>query len=116
MNTTHIRTKLITAAVSAAIAGAAAPALLFLGAGTAEAVQDVSERGAVAIIDNLPTPRTCGSCGGFDPQPDPPAYPDPGIRPPLLGDPGSSVGVGEEENYGEEENFGDELDFGDAEN
>jgi hypothetical protein len=45
----------------------AAPALLFLGAGSAQARSDVSERGVVAIIDNLPTPRDCGSCHGFDP-------------------------------------------------
>ena len=93
MTTTHTRTKLITAAVGAAIAGAAAPALLFLGAGTAQAIQDISERGAVAIIHDLPTPRQCPGCGGFNPQPDPPGFPDPGIRPPLLGDPGSSVEI-----------------------
>src|SRR5688572_17144678 len=86
MTTTHVRTK-FAVAVGAAIAGAAAPALLFLGAGTAQAVQDISERGAVAIIDNLPTPRNCPGCGGFNPQPDTPGYPDPG----------STVGVGDAE-------------------
>ena len=50
----------------------AAPALLFLGADTAQALSDVSERGGVAIID------------GFDPQPEPPRFPDPG----------STVGIG----------------------
>ena len=74
MNTGYKRTKL----VGAAIAGAAVPALLFLGAGTAQAIQDVSERGAIAIIDDLKTPRDCAKCRGFDPQPDPPGYPDPG--------------------------------------
>lgn len=73
MNTNHTRK-----AVSALIAGAAAPALLFLGAGSAQALPDVGERGAAAILDDLPTPRTCPSCVGFDPQPDPPGYPDPG--------------------------------------
>ena len=77
MNITHTRK-----AVGAAIAGAAAPALLFLGAGTAQAIPDVSERGAVAIIDDLPTPRTCASCV---PQPDPPGYPDPSKLPSLRG-------------------------------
>lgn len=47
MNITHTRNAL-TVAVSAAIASAAAPAMLFLGAGT------------------------CASCVGFDPQPEPP--------------------------------------------
>jgi hypothetical protein len=76
----------ITAAVGAAITGAVAPALMFLGAGTAQAVQDISEHGAVAIIDNLPTtPRDCGSC--FNPQPDPPGFPDPTSRSPLIGNP-----------------------------
>jgi hypothetical protein len=67
-----------TKLVSVAIASAAAPILLFLGAGTAQAIQDVSERGAIAIIDDLRTPRDCGKCRGFDPQPDPPGFPDPG--------------------------------------
>jgi hypothetical protein len=91
MSTTHTRS--VTAAVGAAIAGAVAPALLFLGAGTAHAVQDVSERGAIAIIKNLPTPRDCGSCGGFNPQPDPPGYSDPSSRSPLIGNP-NEAGVG----------------------
>jgi hypothetical protein len=89
MITTHTRS--VTAAVGAVIAGAVAPALLFLGAGTAQAVQDISERGAVAIIDNLPTPRDCGNC--FNPQPDPPGYPDPSSRSPLIGNPNEG-GVG----------------------
>ena len=84
MNITHTRNAL-TVAVSAAIAGAAAPAMLFLGAGTAQAMLDVSERGAVAIIDDLPTPRSCASCVGFDPQPDPPGYPNAGKLPSVRG-------------------------------
>lgn len=84
MNITHSR-EAVTAAVGAAIAGAAVPALLFLGAGTAQAIPDVSERGAVAVIDDLPTQRTCASCVGFDPQPDPPGYPDPSKLPSLRG-------------------------------
>jgi hypothetical protein len=74
MRTSPTRKQVITAA----IAGAAAPAILFLGAGTAQAIQEVSERGAIAIIADLPTPRDCGSCVGFNPQPDPPqfSYPD----------------------------------------
>jgi hypothetical protein len=56
MTITHIRT---------AIVGAAALAMVFLGTGTAQAVPD-----------ELPTQRTCPSCRGFDPQPDPPGYPD----------------------------------------
>jgi hypothetical protein len=59
--------------ICAAIAGAAAPALLVLGAGTAQAVH-VSERGAIAIIAEVPTPRDCGSCVGVDPLPEPPHF------------------------------------------
>ncbi|MGH3677171.1 MAG: hypothetical protein ACRDU5_15810 [Mycobacterium sp.] len=77
MTTIYPRTKLITAVISAAIAGATAPSLLILGAGTAQATPDVSERGAIAIIDDLRTPRDCAKCRGFDPQPDPPGFPDP---------------------------------------
>jgi hypothetical protein len=85
MTTIHTRTKPVTAAVGAAIAGLAAPALLFLGAGTAQALPDLSERGG--ILHDLPTPRQCGGCDGFNPQPDSPGYPepgfvDPGVRPP----------------------------------
>jgi hypothetical protein len=84
MDLTHTR-KTFTAAIGAAIAGAAATALLFLGAGTAHAMPDISERAAVAIVDDLPTPRTCPSCVGFDPQPDPPGYPDPSKLPSVRG-------------------------------
>lgn len=105
MTTTHLRTKFIVAA-GAAIAGAAAPALLFLGAGTAQAIQDISQRGGIAIINDLPTPRTCGSCAGFNPQPDPPGYPDPGSRLGIsdhdikvgVADAADKVGVGDLEN------------------
>jgi hypothetical protein len=90
MNTTHTRTKFLTAAVGAVIAGAAAPALLVLGAGTAQATPDISARGP-GIIGDLPTPRSCGGCDGFNPQPDPHDYPD--VRPPLTGDPGGTVGI-----------------------
>ncbi len=75
MSTTHTRS--VIAVVGAAIVSVAAQAILFLGAGTAQAMQDISERGAVAIVDNLPTPRDCGLCRGFNPQPDPPGNPDP---------------------------------------
>jgi hypothetical protein len=78
--TTRTRTKILTAAVGAVAATMAAPTLLFVGAGTAQ-----------AVIHYLPTPRDCGSCDGFIPQPDPPGYPD--LRPPLTGDPGSTVGI-----------------------
>jgi hypothetical protein len=80
MNTTHTRTKILTAAIGAVIAGAAAPAVLFLGAGTAQ-----------AVIHHLPTPRECGGCDGFNPQPDTPDDPD--LRPPLNRDPGGTVGI-----------------------
>jgi hypothetical protein len=53
MNTTHTRTKFLTATVGAVVATMAAPALLFLSAGTAQA---------------------------FNPQPDPPGFPDPGSQ------------------------------------
>jgi hypothetical protein len=98
MNSTSTRKMFVTGAVGAAIAGA----VLFLAAGSAKAIQDVSERGAVAIIDNLPAPRDCGSCGGFNPQPDPPAFPgrgentgigNPNDRPSIT-TPGNSVGLG----------------------
>ena len=79
MNTTHTRTKFLTAAVGAVAATVAAPALLFASAGTAQ-----------AVIHYLPTPRDCGGCDGFNPQPDKPDYPD--LRPPQTGDPGGTVG------------------------
>ena len=66
MTTTATRKLFVTGAVGAAIS-AATTALLFLGVGTAQ---------AVVTIDNLPTPRTCGGCIGFNPQPDPPAFPE----------------------------------------
>jgi hypothetical protein len=80
MNTTHTRTKFVTAAVGAVVATMAAPALLFLSAGTAQ-----------AVIHNLPTPRMCGGCDELNPQPDPPGFPE--LRPPLTGDPGGTVGI-----------------------
>ena len=75
MTTTHTRTKFLTAAVSAVVATMAAPALLFLSAGTAH-----------AIIHNLPTPRGCNGCDGLNPQP------GPGIYPPEIIDPGNAGG------------------------
>lgn len=89
--TTHTRVKVLTAAVSAAIATIAAPALLLLGAGTAQATPDISARGPVGIIGDLPTPRECPGCGGFNPQPDQPGYPD--LLPALTPDPDDTVGT-----------------------
>ncbi len=80
MTATHTRTKFVTAAVGAVVATMAAPALLFLSAGTAQ-----------AVIHYIPTPRDCAGCHGFNPQPDLPGYP--GLRPPLTGDPGGTVGI-----------------------
>ncbi len=76
MTTTHTRTNFLTAAVGAVVATIAAPALMFLSAGTAQ-----------AVIHNLPTPRGCGGCEGFNPRP------DPGIYPPEIIDPGHAVGT-----------------------
>lgn len=93
MNTTPTRKLFVTSAVGAAMASTATTALLFFGAGTAQ---------ALAIIDNLPTPRTCPSCVGFVPQPDPPSFPDgrtnagignPNDRP-QIATPGNSIGLG----------------------
>jgi hypothetical protein len=77
MTTTHTRTKFLTAAVGAVIATMAAPALLLLGAGTAQ-----------AVIHNLPTPRQCGGCDELNPQPGPAIYP------PQIIDPGNAFGPG----------------------
>jgi mono/diheme cytochrome c family protein len=80
MTATHTRTKFLTAVVGAVVATMAAPALLLLSAGTAQ-----------AVIHYIPTPRDCAGCHGFDPQPDLPDDPD--LRPPLTRDPGSTVGI-----------------------
>src|SRR5262245_18268876 len=80
--TTHTRTDILTAAVGAAITTIAAPALLFLRAGNAQ-----------AVLHYLPTPRDCGRCDGFNLQPDPPGDPDPDSKV-GLGDPDTKVGVG----------------------
>ena len=64
MATAHTYTKILTAAVGAII----------------------------ATIADLPTPRTCGSCVGFNPQPDPPGDPDPDSKV-GLGGPDTKVGV-----------------------
>jgi hypothetical protein len=96
MTTIHTRTASVTAAaVGAAIAVVAPAVLLFVGAGTAQALPDLSERGG--ILHDLPTPRACGGCEGFNLQPDPPGYPepgfvDPGVRPPGVIDPGATDG------------------------
>ena len=88
MHTTYTRTRFI-----AAIATLATPALLLLGAATAQ---------AVGPIDDLPTERDCGSCVGFNPQPDPPAFlndrntagiGNPNDRPSMT-TPGASIGLG----------------------
>jgi hypothetical protein len=80
MNTTPTRKKFLTAAVGAVAATMAAPALLFLSAGTAQA---------------------------FNPQPDPPGFPDPGSQVGFSeetesghGDPRSQVGLAEESESG----------------
>lgn len=84
MTTAHTRTRIHAAVVGAVIATMAAPALLFLSAGNAQ-----------AVIHNLPTPRGCGSCDGLNPQPDTPDDPD--LRPPLTRspslNPGDTVGI-----------------------
>jgi hypothetical protein len=80
MTTTHTRTKRVTAAVGAIVGTTAAPALLFLSAGTAQ-----------AVIHDLPTPRECGGCDELNPQPDHSGFP--GLRPPLTRDPGNTVGI-----------------------
>jgi hypothetical protein len=79
MNTTDTRTKFLTTAVGAVVATMAAPALLFLSAGTAQ-----------AVIHYLPTPRSCAGCDGFNPQPDTPDDSD--LRPPLTRSPSLSPG------------------------
>ena len=89
MNTTHTR----TTSLAGAIAAVAAPALLFLSVGTAQAARDVSEAAPGITI------------GAFDPQPDPPGIgdpglnPSPGLNPPpglrvRIGDPGIKVALG----------------------
>jgi hypothetical protein len=60
MNTTHNRTKSVTAAFGLAVVGATASALLSLGAGIAHAGE----------FDPQPDPP--GQARGFDPQPEPP--------------------------------------------
>jgi hypothetical protein len=50
MNTTHTRTKFVTAAVGAVIATMAAPALLLVSAGNAQAVITIFLRRAVALV------------------------------------------------------------------
>ena len=88
MNTTR---DTIVTGIGVAIASAVAPAMLFLGSGTAQAIQNVTES-APGV-----------SFGAFVPQPDPPDIIDPGLRsrhvddPSIkggIGDPGIKVGLG----------------------
>jgi hypothetical protein len=90
MDTINTRTKFVAAV--AAIAGAAVLSPLIIDAGTAQAIPDIGET----------TPLDCPSC--FNPQPDPPGYPDPrhqvgignpNILPPLNLGPGFRVGIGD---------------------
>ena len=74
-----------------ALFGAVAPVLLVLGAGTAHAIENVDQSETFAIVD-LAT-RTCASCVGFDPQPDPPAYSNPRFTPPSSLKPPADLGV-----------------------
>jgi hypothetical protein len=69
MTTTQIRIKALTAGVGAVIATMAAPALLVLGVGTAQAGTDISILNPAGAIGDLPVPA-------FNPQPDPPGSPD----------------------------------------
>ena len=80
MTAPHTHKKVLTSAVGAVVATIAAPALLFLSAGTAQ-----------AVIHDLPTPRECGGCDELNPQPDHSGFP--GLRPPLSRDPGNTVGI-----------------------
>jgi hypothetical protein len=102
MNTTRTRKLFVTSPVGAVVASGAATALLFLGADSAQAIPGLSEHGAVAIIDHLSLPRSCGVWVGFNPQPEPPAFPDrrndagignPNDRPQIT-TPGNWVGLG----------------------
>jgi hypothetical protein len=77
MSITHARANL----VATAIACAAAPVLLLLGAATAYAVSDIGPDSTVGIgnPNDLPAARA------FNPQPDPPAFSHPGSRAGLGG-------------------------------
>jgi hypothetical protein len=80
MNTTNTRKRIVTGAVGAAIASMAAPALLFLAAGTAQAAQPtqdvVTEHGGATI-----TQRPGHVAIYAEPQP---------VSPPLVWGPFSS--------------------------
>ena len=69
MNTTHNRTKSVTAAVGLAVVWAAASALLSLGVGIAHAGE----------FDPQPDPP--GQARGFNPQPEPPTRHFDGFNP-----------------------------------
>ena len=76
---THTRQKSVTAVVGAVVAGAAASALLLLGAGTSHATE----------FDPQPDPP--GQSRAFDPQPEPPTRhadafnPPPGLKVRIIG-------------------------------
>jgi len=76
MTTTSTRAKFLTVAA----ASVAAPALLFLGAGTAQAIQDVNEVAPGVTV------------GAFNPQPGTPGVDDPGIKV-GIDDPGIKIGI-----------------------
>lgn len=54
MKTTPIRKKFVPGALGAAIAGVTAPALLFLGTGTAQAIPNIGEHHATTITTQRP--------------------------------------------------------------
>jgi hypothetical protein len=70
MNTTHTRTRFFTATIGAGIAAMAAPALLVLSVGTAQAVEDPENSVGLPHVEQHPD----NTWGGFN-------------------DPGASVGV-----------------------
>lgn len=73
MNINRLRTIFVCV-----IVGAAALAMLFLGAANSQAAPDVGDRPSLVGFDPQPDPPTYsdphkpGSIRGFDPQPDPP--------------------------------------------
>jgi hypothetical protein len=94
MTTTHTRTK-FAVVVGAAIAGAAAPALLFLGAGTAHAIQALSEGvfAPVPAVQDVSDVIDPGSRVGILDPGSKVGIIDPGSRVGII-DPGLKVGIG----------------------